>query len=182
MYVKAKNSFITIKIERRKIMEAKKQSFFFSFLDKFEDYSVALLYTTMVIVIFLQVFFRFVIKASLPWSEELARYIMAYAVFIGAAIAAKEGAHIGINVIVGALPRPFDKYMKGIAMFISFIFSVLLVYLSVIIVMFLMKTGQKSPALLIPIWVAYFSVPLGAFLMSIRFLQTTYLHFKEERG
>ncbi|KUO51508.1 MAG: hypothetical protein APF76_17750 [Desulfitibacter sp. BRH_c19] len=163
-------------------MEAKRQSSFFSFLDKFEDYSVTILYATMVIVIFLQVFFRFVIKASLPWSEELARYIMAYAVFIGAAIAAKEGAHIGINVIVGALPKPFDKYMRGIAMFISFIFAALLLYLSIIIVMFLMKTGQKSPAMLIPIWIAYLSVPLGAILMSIRFLQSTYLNFKEERG
>lgn len=164
-------------------MEVKKQqSSFFSFLDKFEDYSVAILYTIMVIVIFLQVFFRFVIKASLPWSEELARYVMAYAIFIGGAIAAKEGSHIGINVIVSILPKPLDKYMKGIAIIISVIFSVLLLYLSIIIIMFLMKTGQKSPAMLIPIWVAYFSLPLGAFLMSIRFIQSTYLHFKEERG
>lgn len=163
-------------------METKKQSFFFSFLDKFEDYSVTILYLTMIIVIFLQVFFRFVIEASLSWSEELARYIMAYAVFIGAAIAAKEGAHIGINVVVGALPKPFNKYMRVIALFISFIFSVVLVYLSALIVMFLIKTGQKSPAMLIPIWIAYFAVPLGGVLMSIRFLQSTYRQFNQEGG
>lgn len=163
-------------------MEAKKQSFFFTFLDKFEDYSVTILYLTMIVVIFLQVVFRFVIKSSLPWSEELARYIMAYAVFIGAAIAAKEGAHIGINVVVGALPRPFNKYLRIFALFISFIFSVLLVYLSLIIVSFLMKTGQKSPAMLIPIWIAYASLPFGAVLMSIRFLQSTFRQFKQEEG
>ncbi|WP_028308642.1 TRAP transporter small permease [Desulfitibacter alkalitolerans] len=161
-------------------MEAKKQSSFFTVLDKFEDYSVTILYLTMIVVIFLQVFFRFVIKSSLPWSEELARYIMAYAVFIGAAIAAKEGAHIGINVVVGSLPKPFNKYMRVFAMFVSFIFSALLVYLSLIIVSFLMKTGQKSPAMLIPIWIAYASLPFGAVLMSIRFLQATYRQFKQE--
>lgn len=155
-------------------MDSNKQSSFFKILEKFEDYSVTILYLVMIVVIFLQVFFRFVIKASLPWSEELARYLMAYAVFIGAAIAAKEGAHIGINVIVNSLPKSFGKYIRALAMFISFIFSILLVYLSFIMVKFQMGTGQKSPAMMLPIWIAYFSVTFGSILMSIRFLQSTY--------
>ncbi|MDW7674487.1 MAG: TRAP transporter small permease [Bacillota bacterium] len=163
-------------------MNDKKQASFFNFLDKFEDTSVTILYATMVIIIFLQVFFRFVIKASLPWSEELARYIMAYAVFIGGSIAAKEGAHIGINVIVSRLPKPLDNYMRTFALFLAFVFSVILVYLAFLIISFLMNTGQKSPAMLIPMWIAYLSVPFGAILMSIRFMQATYNQFREERS
>ncbi|MDK2824487.1 MAG: C4-dicarboxylate transporter, DctQ subunit [Clostridia bacterium] len=162
-------------------MDTKKQSSVFSFLDKFEDYSVTVLYIIMVIVILLQVFFRFVIKASLPWSEELARYIMAWAVFIGSSIAAREGAHIGIDSIVSRLPNSFERYIRTIAMALSFIFSIVLVYLSVLIISFLMKTGQKTPAMMIPMWIAYFSVLFGAILMSIRFCQVTYLKFKDGR-
>ncbi|KJS23062.1 MAG: hypothetical protein VR72_02450 [Clostridiaceae bacterium BRH_c20a] len=163
-------------------MENKKQSLFFSFLDKFEDYSVTALYLVMVVVIFLQVFFRFVIKASLPWSEELARYIMAWAVFIGASIAAKEGAHIGIDSIVSRLPKKVEQYIRTFAMALSFLFSVVLVYLAVLVIQFLMKTGQKTPAMMIPMWIAYFSVLFGSVLMSIRFCQATYLKFKDGKG
>ncbi|KJS81020.1 MAG: hypothetical protein JM58_17950 [Peptococcaceae bacterium BICA1-8] len=163
-------------------MENRKQSSFFSFLDKFEDYSVTALYMVMIIVIFLQVFFRFVIKASLPWSEELARYIMAWAVFIGASIAAKEGAHIGIDSIVSRLPKKMEHYIRILAMALSFVFSVILVYLAVLIIQFLMKTGQKTPAMMIPMWIAYFSVLFGSILMSIRFCQATYMRFKDGRG
>ena len=47
-------------------MDEKKQPLFFTFLDKFEDYSVTILYLIMIAVTFLQVIFRFVIKSSLP--------------------------------------------------------------------------------------------------------------------
>ena len=149
----------------------------------FEDYSVTILYLIMVGVIFLQIVTR-AMGASLPWSEELARYIMAYAVFIGASIAAKEGAHIGIIALVYALPQPYKKIMKVLAMFIAFIFSALLVYLSLIILQFLITLGQVSPAMRIPMWTVYAALPLGATLMSIRFLQQTYKQFKlkEEEG
>lgn len=167
---------------RRKVMITKKQHPFFSFLDKFEDYSITIMFSAIIIVVFLQVFFRFVIKASLPWSEELTRYIMAYTVFIGAAIAAKEGAHVGITAFVDCLPKSANKFVRVLSTFISFLFSVLLIYLSVILITFLIKSGQKSPAMLIPMWIAYFSVPLGAVLMSIRFLQAGYMLLKEERG
>lgn len=163
-------------------MENKKQSSFFTFLDKFEDYSVTFLYLVMIVVIFFQVFFRFVIKASLPWSEELARYVMAWAVFIGASIAAKEGAHIGIDTIVARLPKKLERFMRTFAMALSLLFSIILVYLAVLVIQFLMKTGQKTPAMMIPMWIAYFSVLFGAVLMSIRFCQATYLKFQEGRG
>ncbi len=162
-------------------METKKQSLFFRFLDKFEDTSVTILYGLMVVVIFLQVFFRFVVRASLPWSEEVARYVMAYAIFIGAAIAAKEGAHIGILAVVNKFPKSAEKYTKTFAMLVSFFFSIVLIYLAFLIVQFLVVTGQKSPALRIPIWIAYLSVPLGAVLMSIRFFQAAVIQFKERR-
>jgi len=170
--------------------EIKKQSFFARLsrifntcLDEFEDYSVTILYLIMVGVIFAQIVTR-AVGASLPWSEELARYVMAYAVFIGASIAAKEGAHIGIIALVHALPQPFKKFMKVFAMFAAFVFSVLLVYLSLIILQFLLNLGQLSPAMRIPMWMVYAALPLGATLMSIRFLQATYkqIMLKEEGG
>ena len=41
-------------------------------------YALFLLVAGMVAIVFAQVIFRFVLRASLPWSEEAARYIMAW--------------------------------------------------------------------------------------------------------
>jgi len=107
---------------------------------------------------------------------------MAWAVFIGASIAAKEGAHIGIDSIVTRLPNKMRNFVHTLAMALSFLFSIILVYLAVLVIQFLMQTGQKTPAMMVPMWIAYFSVLFGAVLMSIRFCQATYLKFKDGRG
>ncbi len=54
------------------------------------EYVVSVLLVIMVVVVFLQVIFRFVIHASLPWSEELSRYILVWLSFLGAAIGVRK--------------------------------------------------------------------------------------------
>lgn len=163
-------------------MDNKKQPAFFTLLDKFEDYSVTILYMLMIVAIFLQVFTRFVIKYSIPWTEELARYLMAWAVFIGAGIGAKESAHVGIDALVEVLPKKLKGYIKVIALVISMVFSIILIFLSIIMLEFLITTGQTSPAMKLPMWIPYCSVLVGGVLMSIRFGQVAYWKLKELRG
>ena len=40
----------------------------------FEAYLCAIAIAVMSVVVFVQVVFRFIVKSSLPWSEELSRY------------------------------------------------------------------------------------------------------------
>ncbi len=68
------------------------------------EYAVCALLAVMVVVVFLQVIFRFVIRSSLPWSEELARYLMVWIVFLGASIGVKRKSHIGVEAVVALLP------------------------------------------------------------------------------
>ena len=46
------------------------------FIDNFEAYLCVAMLIIMSIVVFVQVIFRFVLKSSLPWSEELCRYLL----------------------------------------------------------------------------------------------------------
>lgn len=59
----------------------------------------------LTIVIFLQVFYRFVLRAPLVWSEEMALFLFQWTVFMGAALAVKQRSHFGLVEIVGVLPR-----------------------------------------------------------------------------
>jgi TRAP-type C4-dicarboxylate transport system permease small subunit len=66
---------------------------------------VIALMAIMVSTIVLQVVFRFVIGDPLAWSEELARYVLVWITFLGAAVAYRQGAHIVVEAVVGLLPR-----------------------------------------------------------------------------
>ena len=53
----------------------------------------------MVLVVILQVLARYAFRVSIPWTEEAARYMLAYLTFVGAAIALKEGKHIVVTFL-----------------------------------------------------------------------------------
>ena len=47
---------------------------------------------TMVSAVFMQVIFRYVLKAPLSWSEELARYTFMWITFLGASVALRQNS------------------------------------------------------------------------------------------
>jgi TRAP-type transport system small permease protein len=66
---------------------------------------VIALFATIVLVGGLQVFCRYVVNASLSWSEELQRYGLIWIVFLALVIGYRRGAHIGMNILLEKLPR-----------------------------------------------------------------------------
>lgn len=84
----------------------------------------ACMIAVMVAVIFLQVVFRSVIKSAIPWSEELARYLMVWITFLGAAIAVKRKGHIGVEALARVLPPTGKKAALLLAGVLSMIFFV----------------------------------------------------------
>jgi len=144
-----------------------------TFLDKVQAATVVAALSAMIVVVGLQVFFRFVVKGSLPWSEELARYLMVWTVFIGASLGAKEGAHIGVEAFVRLLPKTVYRFACLLAGIISIIFCIVIAVLSFKVVQGIFNAGQLSPAMEIPMYWAYAAVPVGTVLMAISFLQAT---------
>lgn len=142
-----------------------------AWLDWFEKTTVTALLGTMIFVVFLQVIFRFVIKGSLPWSEELARYVMVWAVFIGASMGAKSGAHIGVEAFVKLFPRGWTRLFIAVSSAFSTIFCGVVFYLSTKVVINIFNSGQVSPAMELPMYLTYAAVPVGVLLMGIRFVE-----------
>ena len=75
-------------------------------VDRVMEVLVIALFASIVLVGGLQVFFRYVLNASLSWSEELQRYGLIWIVFLALVIGYRRGAHIGLNLVLRALPRP----------------------------------------------------------------------------
>ncbi len=59
----------------------------------------------MVVVILLQVFFRYVIGLALPWPEEASRFLMLWSTGLMAPTAFRRGGFIAIDMVIRLLPR-----------------------------------------------------------------------------
>jgi len=113
----------------------------------------------MVVSTFLQVFFRYILGHPLYWSEELSRYFFVWIVFIGASIAVKEGAHIGVDYLVKFLSPRVNKilFLAINLIVVAFILLVIIEAVPVVSV----NMGQRSPAIGIPMGIVYLSIPIG---------------------
>ncbi len=78
-----------------------------------EHVSVALV-VALGIVVFLQVFNRYVLKAPLTWSEELAMLLFQWVAFLGSAVGVKRMSHFGIDLIVRRLPVHLRRAIRFI--------------------------------------------------------------------
>jgi TRAP-type C4-dicarboxylate transport system permease small subunit len=129
-------------------------------INRIVEYVTSLLLSLMVIAVFTQVIFRYVIQSSLSWSEELARYTFVWAIFLGASVATRRGQHIVMDAVTSLFPTKINKYLS-IFVSLGFIaFAVLLIVVGVILVeavRFQVVTGlQISIA-----WI-YAALPVGA--------------------
>lgn len=147
-------------------------------LNKAIEYVVAFLLAMMSIVVFSQVVSRYVLHASLPWSEELARYILVWLTFLGASVGVKRNAHIGVEVVVKFLP-PFPRKIVN---FITYILS--LVFFMILIIYGSKAVGvtmtQCSPAMKIKMGYIYSAIAIGGILMMLHLIAKTPLVTKQK--
>jgi TRAP-type C4-dicarboxylate transport system permease small subunit len=64
----------------------------------------------MVIIVALQVFFRYVLNDSLGFADELSRLFFVWSMFLAMPHGIKYGIHVGIDLVVNLLPAP----VKGV--------------------------------------------------------------------
>ena len=144
-----------------------------------ENFSGSLL-AVMVIVVFAQVIFRFVLEKPLPWSEEVARYIMVWITFLGAALAVKKMAHPQVEVFVDFLPRKIRFSVYIVAMALSCIFYTVIVYYGSMFVTSSMM--QPSAVMRIPMGLVYMVIPISGLLLILNSLAQIQNFNSDKRG
>ncbi|MCI8599713.1 MAG: TRAP transporter small permease [Lachnospiraceae bacterium] len=137
------------------------------------------LLSVFTVILFIQVIMRYVFNNSLSWSEELARYLFIWLVFIGISYGAKQMKHLKIDVFLNIFPKKFRPYVIIFADMVVLIFSIMVIYSAYSIVTQYMKMGSASPALRIPTWFIQSSSIVGYGLTTIRQIQTIIYRIKE---
>jgi TRAP-type C4-dicarboxylate transport system permease small subunit len=125
----------------------------------------------MVILIFIQIIYRYVLVRAIPWAEEAARFSFVYATFLGASVAAKNNAHTNVSFLIDRLTINYTKYanMLTISSYVLIIiFLSVLTFYGLRISSLVIK--QTSPALQMPMVYAYLAMPIGTFMMVLSYI------------
>lgn len=152
------------------------------FLDNFEGYCCVGFLIAMSIIVFIQVVFRFVIKSSLPWSEEASRYLLVWTAFLGGAYGVRQGAHIGVEAFMLLFPKNIQKVVAMLVTVASMVICAIICYYGCIIVGKQLDGGQLSPAMRIQMGYMYAAIPIGMVFFIIRYAQLLFDQYKEFTG
>ncbi|HOF03465.1 MAG TPA: TRAP transporter small permease [Atribacterota bacterium] len=139
-------------------------------INKLIRYSMILFFTLMVILIFLQIIYRYVLVRPIPWAEEAARYCFIWATFLGASVATKTKGHTSVELIINLVPEKFQRVLNLLGYTISIIFLWFIVKYGYSVSRSILTMKQTSPALQMPMFYAYIGIPLGAAAMALNYL------------
>ena len=126
-----------------------------SYVTKVEYAIMIVAFVAMVTAYFVAVVNRNFIKASMPWTEEVAMYSMIYMALLGTEVGLRDGTQVAVTAIIEKLHGTTKKVisilkdsakssaMAGTALFLKQI-----------------QTGQTTPVLKIPMSAMYFSLVL----------------------
>jgi TRAP-type C4-dicarboxylate transport system permease small subunit len=70
-----------------------------------ENGFLVVLVAALVIVVDIQVFYRYVLNNPLIWPEEIARLFLIWITMIGAGVVSRHGSHLRVDAGLNALPR-----------------------------------------------------------------------------
>jgi len=130
------------------------------------------LYSFIVLVIALEVIRRFVLMYSSVWGEETARFAFIYLVWIGAAVAVRDRAHIRIDVITHMLPPRGAALVYLLADLLTVALACFAIYWSLDPVLVSWKYGNVTDGLrIIRVWFLL-AVPFGFAIMLLRLAQS----------
>ncbi len=131
-----------------------------TWLDRLVCLAVIVLLCCMVTVTSAGVFWRYALNSALSWSEELARFLLVWVSFLGAALATYRGSHIGINILFDRLPPRAQLWLGRIvdAMIIMFVGSVLIGGIKILPFV----SMRVAPTLHIPMSIPYLIMPIAA--------------------
>ncbi|MBM3525351.1 MAG: TRAP transporter small permease [Alphaproteobacteria bacterium] len=123
------------------------------------------------LVVFLQVLVRFVLTAiginiSAPWTEEVARYVLIWCVFLGAGVGCRKAQLISLEFVVRWAPGWTGQAMRYLALLLCAALFLLLINVGYQFVVVIGRT-ELSPVMQIPKTWVYWAMPAGAALMVV---------------
>lgn len=142
-------------------------------LDGFEKAFVTVSMIIMVILIFMQVFTRYVMGDAMSWTEEASRYLFIWLIFLSIGIAFVDKKHIAIDIVMDRLPKIAQRILQQFVYLLLMALSVFLLVQGMSLVEQMQSFNQKSATLQVPMWMVYAALPAGFLFTILRLIQVS---------
>lgn len=146
-----------------------------------EEFLMVLTMVGIVIIMLFQIIRRYVFNDSLSWSEEFCRYCYIWMMFLAFAYTARLGTDLRVDALIGMLPAKGRAIMDLINLILCVAISGFLFYHSFGTVAAVIKTGETSVALHLPMYYVYAASVVGYGLGTARYIQQVVLFFLNGR-
>jgi TRAP-type C4-dicarboxylate transport system permease small subunit len=117
----------------------------------------------LVILIWFQVFYRYLFHRGVAWVEEIAKYLMVWMALLGASIVLHENGHVSIDLLKAKVPN--QKLVNILILAVSVVLYVLLTVSGFQYAIFAYKS--ISPASGISKMWAYLAIPIGGIFLIV---------------
>jgi len=137
-------------------------------LDWINDKVTLIILVLLNLVVGLQVLCRYALNHSLYWSEELARYLFIWFVFLSAAMVLRQDRHIQVSVFVDMLPTSMKRVIivLGDLLMLGFVLVVFVESIRLASMVWTVLTAAME----IPWTFVYLGILLGMGLMLLALL------------
>jgi C4-dicarboxylate transporter DctQ subunit len=142
----------------------------FKFLNKSEELIASSLLILTSLLVFVQAILRYQFNYSIAWSEELSKIMIAWFIFLGSSMAVKEKAHVNMDALVILISGKIKHVFSILVDIVNIVFCILVVFAGVNMVLSAIAIGSTATSIKIPLYIPYASVPVGVFLMLIRYI------------
>lgn len=149
-------------------------------INKILRFIVIIMLSVMSVVVFAQVLFR-IVHLSIPWSEELSKYLLIWSTFLGAAICIRKGSLVGLEFLKNSMSEEKQRLLQTILNLI--VCAMLLFLISVGFWAVRRVWFQITPVLKLSMGLMYAAIPVGSVFMLInQILVTIYLWKGDENA
>lgn len=135
-------------------------------LDRGTCVACVALFVTILLVMVLQVTFRYVLNTPLTWTEELARYLFIWACYLGAPVATRRGNHVTILFVLERVPKGLVRIVGWGIQAVSLVFFLQLAILGAVLAV--KSHSVEAITLPIPWSLIYLAVPVSGVLMILQ--------------
>lgn len=138
----------------------------------------ALILFVMMSAMVVQVLSRFVLKISVPWTDELSRYMWVSITYLGAGIALSTDSHVEISLVTALISgakqektrRMWARIVDILRFAMMVVLSAFLTYYSWIYMFQVKQIHMVSAALQLPTWILDMMLTIGAISMLLHSL------------
>lgn len=137
------------------------------------------LFSAMVVVTTMGVFYRYVLNNALPWAEEADRYLFIWLSFVGASITMRHKAHIAVDLLLRYVSPAWRHRLTLLAQGCVLVFLGVVCWASLPVIELTSET--RATATDIPMSWVYLAAPTGCVLIAIETLRLMARTWTERR-